>query len=70
MMEWPIPKTLKNLRGFLRLVGYYHKFGKNYGQITTPLTMLLKREFYWTQEATKAFEKLKEVLYNSSLDHV
>ena len=23
MMEWPIPKTLKNIRGFLRSIGYY-----------------------------------------------
>jgi hypothetical protein len=44
MMEWPIPKTLKNLRGFLGLEGYCHKFVKNYGQITTPLLALLKNE--------------------------
>jgi hypothetical protein len=48
--EWPIPKTLNKLRGFLGLAGSYHEFFKNYGQITTPLTTLLKKEaFSWTQ---------------------
>jgi hypothetical protein len=61
MREWPIPKTLEKLRGFLRLTGYYHKFFKNYIQIVAPLTTPLKKEgFSWTQEETKDFEKLKE----------
>jgi hypothetical protein len=63
MREWPIPKTLKKLRGFLGLIRYYYKFVKNYGQIVSPLTTLLKNEaFSWTQEATKAFEKLKKAM--------
>jgi hypothetical protein len=46
MMEWPIPKTLKNILAFSLLIDYYHEFIKNYGQIVAPLTTLLKRRHF------------------------
>jgi hypothetical protein len=63
MMDWLIPKTLKNLRGFLGLTGYYRKFFQHYGTIEAPLTTLTKNDaFSWTPEATKSFEQLKEIM--------
>lgn len=48
--EWPIPHTMKQLRGFLGLKGYYRQFIQGYGIVCKPLTQLLHKDaFSWTE---------------------
>jgi hypothetical protein len=63
MQDWPHPKNLKRLRGFLGLTGYYRKFVNNYGNIATPLMALLKNNsFSWTPAISQDFQTLKTAM--------
>jgi hypothetical protein len=55
VVDWQTPKSVRTLRGFLSLAGYYRKFIRNFGSIAAPLTKLLKEGYCWTDEADSAF---------------
>ncbi|KAL7735169.1 hypothetical protein ACLKA6_014885 [Drosophila palustris] len=62
--SWPSPKTLKQARRFLGLVGWYRRFIQNFAEVVFPITELLstKKKFVWTDTAQEAFDKLKDLL--------
>ena len=61
---WPTPTTLKEVRSFLGLAGYYRRFVKNFAQIAAPLNALMRKgeSFKWTPEAQASFDTLKAML--------
>nr|GEZ35739.1 hypothetical protein [Tanacetum cinerariifolium] len=63
MQSCPVPKNVKQLRGFLGLTGYYIRFIKDFATLSRPLTQILKKNAYqWTDEAHSAFLLLKEAM--------
>lgn len=64
VIEFPVPTTVKNIKSFLGLSGYYRKFINSYSAIAKPLTNLLKRDikFTWSDECQKSFDTLKKAL--------
>ena len=66
MQEWPLPVSLKELRGFLGLTSYYKMFIYHYAQLAKPLTNQLKKDnFHWDEIATAAFNTLKQVMLSA-----
>lgn len=58
------PKTVRELRRFLVIVGWYRRFFDNYASLTAPLTDLTSknRKFCWNEEVQASFENIKKLL--------
>jgi len=67
--EYPVPKTVKDIRAFLGLAGYYRRHVRNFAELAKPLTNLTKKNvpFEWTNEHWNAFDELKKSLSTEPL---
>ena len=45
IMEFPPPKNVKQLRGFLGLINFYSKFSSKHAEETKPLLNLIKKKY-------------------------
>ena len=62
VLEWPIPKYVKDMQKFLGLVNYYCQFIKVFASVARPLHDMVKKDkkWDWTEKQEKAFKELKE----------
>jgi len=70
ILDWETPRSVPALKFFLGLTSYYHKFIKNFANIATPLTNLLKkssRTYDWDEACNETFETLKGILVKTSV---
>ena len=43
VLEWPVPKSVKNVQKFLGLANYYRRFVKGFAKIVRPLHELITK---------------------------
>ena len=64
ILEWQSPKTVREVRSFLGLAGYYRRFVQGFARIAKPLTNLTRQgtPFLWSDGCEESFQVLKRRL--------
>ena len=67
MEEFPRPNSVKSLRSFTGLTGYYRRYIRGYAEIASPMNRLLKKDmpFEWDEACEIAFVRLKSALVSA-----
>lgn len=64
IFDFPIPKNIRQLQGFLGLTNYFRRFIRNYALKVKPLQCLTRKsvDFVFNENCRQAFESLKKEL--------
>ena len=62
VIEWLVPKIIKDVQKFLGLANYYQQFVKDFEKIMKLLYEMMRKEMKWSwrERQQRMFEKLKE----------
>ena len=69
VQELAVPQTVKAIREFLGLTGFYRRFVEEYSKLAKPLHDLVHKDtpFVWTEECEISFRTLKDKLITSPI---
>ena len=62
VLEWPMPKSVKDVQKFLGLANYYCRFIERFAMVARLLHDLVKKDkkWNWMEKEERAFKELKE----------
>jgi hypothetical protein len=69
VLNWKPPTSVRQVRNFLGLDGYYRRFILNFSKIAKPIVELLKKgtKYVWSKDCDDAFQALKKLLTTSPM---
>ena len=67
MKNWPVPRTVSEIRRFLGFANFFRRFIKNYSDVARPLEKLTgsHTRFTWSPSCQMAFDRLKGLLLSA-----
>ena len=69
VQNWPVPRSVSQVRSFVGLITYYRRFVKDFSQIARPLYELTRKRvrFVWGSAQQAAFDELKRRLVTAPI---
>ena len=69
VVDWPKPKSAKQIRQFVALGSYYRRFVKDFASMVRPMVELTKKgkKFIWDAACDRSFEMVKKALISSEV---
>ena len=69
VQEWPTPKHVKDVQGFLGFANFYRRFIPEFSRLAAPLTTLTKKDtpFVWSSKCESAMQQIKRAFQEGQM---